>query len=82
MGYSLTVKSLGRRRKTLNKRKRNAILNRRQFLNNLGAMAAVFILLGYNMLSQKALAEAKSLKGSRPNIIFVLNDDQGMGLLA
>lgn len=45
-------------------------------------MTAVFILLGCNMLSQKALAEAKSLKGSRPNTIFVLTDDQGVDDLA
>ena len=49
-------------------------MNRRQFLKNLGAGTAALTVFGCNMPSQKASAAASN--GKRPNIIFLLADDQ------
>ena len=51
-------------------------------------LVTVFILLSLQgvqctpKLSPKDSIKAKTLKGSRPNIIFVMTDDQGMGDLS
>jgi len=49
-------------------------MNRRQFLKNIGAGTAALTVFGCNMPSQKASAAASN--GKRPNIIFLLADDQ------
>lgn len=49
-------------------------MDRRKFLENLTVSIAVIFLLSCNMLSQKALADTSA--GKRPNILFILADDQ------
>jgi arylsulfatase A-like enzyme len=49
-------------------------MNRRQFLKNLGVSVAALTLPGCNALAQKGPSNA--LTGKRPNIIFLLADDQ------
>jgi arylsulfatase A-like enzyme len=49
-------------------------MNRRQFLKNLGASFAALTLSGCNMSSQKGSSDA--LAGKRPNILFIIVDDQ------
>jgi len=57
-------------------------MNRRVFFVNLGVCAVALTWLGCNLSSQQDSAGAKSLKASRPNIILVMTDDQGMGDLS
>ena len=49
-------------------------MNRRTFLKNLGVGVAALSLPGCNMLSRKDSGDA--LNGKRPNILFILADDQ------
>ena len=49
-------------------------MNRRQFLKSFGAGTAALTVLGCDIPSQKASAAASN--GKRPNIIFLLADDQ------
>jgi len=47
------------------------------------AMSALVLLSGLQALQAKTNPQGiKSLKGCRPNVIFVLTDDQGMGDLS
>ena len=54
-------------------------MNRRQFLKTLGVSAAGASLPGRGAVAQENAVAARALKGSRPNIILVMTDDQGMG---
>jgi len=49
-------------------------MNRRTFLKNLGVGIAALTLPGCNMLSQKGSGD--TLPGKRPNILFIIADDQ------
>jgi arylsulfatase A-like enzyme len=49
-------------------------MNRRQFLKNLGVSVAALSLSGCNALAQKGPSNA--LTGKRPNILFIIADDQ------
>ena len=57
-------------------------MNKGFFFKHVAVCFALFGLLGCASFSQKSSINRSSLKSSRPNIILVMTDDQGMGDLA